>query len=94
MPFQITDIETTPNPNANKFNVAGQIASSTESFLNAGDADAANDELAQSLFAVKGVVGVMFCQSFVTINKSTSASWARIRPKIEIILQSTNRNPL
>jgi len=93
MAFQVVDIEETPNPNAAKFNLDGRISRETESFLRPEDA-AGRDALAEALFAIPGVTGVMFCRDFVTINKTANAKWAKITAKVKSTLAEAEREPV
>ncbi len=86
-PRKVIEIETTPNPNALKFNLNGQISAETRSFLRAEDADGV-DELAKALFAIPGVTGVMFCQDFVTVNKQTEIKWGGVKTKVIRLLEA------
>ncbi len=81
--FQVED---TPNPNALKFVFDHVInPGPTRSYLQA--TAAADDPLAQTLFGVGPVTSVMIVGDFVTVNKTPSARWSRLRPKIETVLQ-------
>lgn len=80
MPYRITRVERTPNPNAIKCLVEpgpGAI----RSYFNAEQA--AGDPLASALFAVEGVTNVLIHQAFISINKAPDADWAPVRRGIE-----------
>ena len=84
MGFLVREIQPTPNPNALKFVLDRPISERPTSFLHR---DAANsDPLAAQLFAVPGVVSLLFLGDFVTINKSADARWADIKKTVEKIL--------
>lgn len=71
-----------------KFNLDGVISEQTRSFLRAEDAAGpAGDGLASSLFAIKGVSGVMFCRDFVTVCKDAGVNWASLKMKVVRLLE-------
>jgi len=78
--------ETTPNPATMKF-LPGQIVieNGVEEFLNAHDAQA-RSPLAEKLFAIPGVTGVLFGYDFITITKQTDPThnlqWGHLKPAI------------
>jgi len=78
-------IEATPNPHALKCVLEADHWPATRSFRSREAA--ASDPLAARLFAVPGVIGVMFCRDFVTVNKDPEASWPPIRRKLRGILR-------
>lgn len=87
MPYTIREAVSTPNPNALKLVLDQPIAPDRPlSFLNpqAG----AGHPLAEQLFAIPGVVGLLFLNDFVTVNKSPDAKWAEIRKRVARILKS------
>lgn len=86
-PRKVVEIETTPNPNALKFNLNGEISADTRSFLRAEDASGV-DALAEALFAIPGVTGVMFCQDFVTVNKAAEMQWGGVKTKVIRLLEN------
>ena len=51
------------------------------------EAETARDPLAAALFAAGPIVSVMVVGHFVTVNKKPSARWAKLKPKIEAVLQ-------
>lgn len=76
MPFKILEIQPTPNPNAVKFILDGDISKGTVSFFN--PASAVGYPLAQQLFAIPGVKSLLFLGDFLTVNKSPDAKWKPI----------------
>lgn len=86
MTFRISKIQPTPNPNATKFVLDGQISDQPTSFLNA--ASAGNHPVASRLFAIPGVNSVLLLGDFVTINKTPEANWSDITSKVEQALAS------
>ena len=76
MAYQVTQFETTPNPNARKAMLDRPICTGTRSYLSADQAG--DDAVARSLFAIPGVTSVMMLGDFVTINKTPGASWPTV----------------
>jgi len=87
MPYTVREAQPTPNPNALKLVLDRPIAEVPLSFLSP-DAGSGHP-LAEQLFAIPGVVGLLFLNDFVTINKSQTAKWADIRARAERILKSS-----
>ena len=84
MPFNVNDIQPTPNPNAAKFILDRPISDQPTSFFNAG---AAKDHpIASKLFAIPGVSGLLLLGDFITVNKSPDARWDDITGSVEQIL--------
>lgn len=66
--------EVTPNPNTLKFNVNRSLVESGS--LSYTDPEHAKESLlAERLFAVENVIGVMVGRDFVTITKAPAANW-------------------
>ena len=73
--------EQTPNPATLKFLPGREVlASGTANFAEA--AAAARSPLAQSLFAVDGVVGVFFGTDFVSVTKEDAREWYLLKPAL------------
>jgi Fe-S cluster biogenesis protein NfuA len=73
--------EQTPNPATLKFLPGREVlASGTANFPDA--AAAARSPLAESLFAVDGVVGVFFGTDFVSVTKQEDREWYLLKPAI------------
>jgi NFU1 iron-sulfur cluster scaffold homolog, mitochondrial len=71
---KIEDIEYTPNPNARKFILKEPVTNGTSrSYTNA--AQAADDDLALSLFSVGNVTSVFYMDRFITVNQDGTAEW-------------------
>ena len=78
--FQI-NAEITPNPNTLKFNL-GRVLVETGS-LNFTDRDRAKGILlAESLFDIQHVLGVMIGRDFVTVTKRPESTWPELAPAI------------
>lgn len=84
MPFHVTEIQPTPNPNAAKFVLDRPISDAPTSFLSADQA--AGHPIAQRLFAIDGVSSLLLLGDFVTVNKDVSVSWPPIKRKVRQVL--------
>lgn len=91
MGFKITDIEPTPNPNALKFNLNEPISRGTLSFLKAPAPE--EHAIAARLFAIEGVVSLMFRGDFVTVNKAAAADWGPIKARVRKALAEAEALP-
>lgn len=91
MGFRIVDIESTPNPNALKFNLDQPISRGTLSFIRPPDAQ--QDPIAAALFSIDGVVSLMFRGDFVTVNKRADADWGSIKAKVRKALAEARPLP-
>jgi NFU1 iron-sulfur cluster scaffold homolog, mitochondrial len=77
--------QSTPNPNALKFVVAGTHFARPLSYASASAA--ASDPLAAQLFALDGVYNVFMAQDFVTVNKRPDVAWDDLAPLITQIIE-------
>lgn len=79
----------TPNPNAGKFTVSRKVVegSASRSFYNAEDA--ADHPLAAALFELEGVTSIFMVDDFVTVTKSADASWDRLVPEVQAVIERT-----
>ena len=84
MPFCVTEVQPTPNPNAVKFLLDRPISEGPVSFLN--PEQAGDHPIARPLFAIEGVTSLLLLGDFVTVNKAPDASWPRIRRKVQQVL--------
>ena len=76
--------EMTPNPNTLKFNINRTLAESGS--INFTDPEKAKGTpLAEKLFEIQNVIGIMVGRDFVTVTKSPSANW---QPLVEPITKS------
>ena len=87
MGFKVIEVQPTPNPNAAKFVLSGEISDRPVSFLS--PAEGADHPIASKLFGIKGVTSVLLLGDFVTINKDAGAEWKQIADKAKEILQKT-----
>jgi len=84
MPFAVTEVQATPNPNAAKFLLDGSVSEQPLSFFNAGAAE--GHPLASKLFDITGVSSVLLLGDFITVNKSPEADWKEITTRVEAVL--------
>ena len=81
MPFNVREVQPTPNPNAMKLILDRVIADCPMSFLNAASGN--EHPIASRLFAIKGVTALLLLGDFVTVTKTPEAKWADITKKVE-----------
>jgi len=84
MGFKVSDIQPTPNPNAVKFMLDGEVSASPTSFFNAEQA--VDHPLAKKLFAIPGVSSLLLLGDFITVNKSPDVEWRDITKAVETVL--------
>lgn len=87
MSLKVTEIQPTPNPNAVKFLMSGEISDRPVSFLSA--AEGRDHPIASQLFSIDGVTSVLLLGDFVTVNKNHDADWGKIRQKVREILEKS-----
>ena len=85
MPYAVTDIQPTPNPNALKFTLDRKISDQSTSFFTAESGK--DHPIASKLFAVSGVSSLLLLGDFVTVNKRPEVPWKGITAKVREILQ-------
>jgi hypothetical protein len=90
VPFQVTDFEPTPNPNAVKCWLDRPISDRPRSFLDAGMA--AGDTIAEALFREAGVTTVLFNGDWVTVNKPADADWSTVKSAVRRVLAEAGNN--
>lgn len=79
------ETETTPNPATLKFLPGQQVMTAgTREFTNADDADAS--PLAQALFDLGDVTGVLFGRDFVAVTAAPGVSWSDLKPQVVSML--------
>ena len=86
MAFRVTEVQPTPNPNALKFILDGEISAQPTSFFNAGQAQ--GHPLATRLFAVPGVTSLLLLGDFVTVNKSPQVAWKDVTKNVRRVLET------
>ena len=84
MPFDVTEIQPTPNPNAVKFMLDRPISDGSVSFLSPDEAH--SHPIAQRLFAIPGVSSLLLLGDFVTVNKDAKAAWPQIKRRVQQVL--------
>jgi len=84
---KIADIQETPNPNAVKFILKEPVSHGTShSFKSAADAE--NDNLAKSLFAITDVLSVFYMDKMITVEKTDEADWDEILPILAVPIRA------
>ena len=83
--LQVVDVELTPNPNALKFLVNERLLKyAPRQYFSLEEA--ANDPLAQGIFALGGINSVFYMDKFITIGKAKDADWGKIqRPLVDFL---------
>lgn len=81
MPYTITRVDTTPNPNALKFVVSPSPGSTPRSYRSAPAPG--TDPLAEALFAIPGIANLLIHDGWITVSKSPQAQWPEIRRAVE-----------
>jgi hypothetical protein len=84
LPFTVTEVQSTPNPNATKFVLDHAISDHPVSFFNPESGK--EHPIAARLFAIPGVAGILLLGDFVTVNKKPEARWGDITPKVKKVL--------
>ena len=84
MPFTVSEIQPTPNPNAVKFILTARIAQQPMSFFNSQSAK--GHPVAEKLFGIPGVSSLLFLEDFVTVNKTPDADWREITDRVKAVL--------
>ena len=86
-------VEDTPNPQARMYVVSRPLSPEARRSYVAPE-QARGDPLAEQLFAVPHVVGVMILNDFCTITKAPRGQWRQITPEIKAVLtQAANAAP-
>ena len=86
MPYQIREIQPTPNPNAAKFVLDRPVSDNPTSFFNAEQAR--DHPLAARLFAIEGVSSLLLLGDFITVNKTAHADWKFLTQQVKTVLES------
>lgn len=78
--------ETTPNPNTLKFNINRTLVENgSVSFTD--PAQAKGVRLAERLFQIENIVGIMAGRNFITVTKAPSSTWAGLADKVSEVLK-------
>lgn len=88
MAFQIARFEETPNPNALKLILDQPISEGPKSYR--APSEAGGDALAESLFAVEGVAGLLMNGDWMTVNKTPDASWKSVKAGVKRALEQAS----
>ena len=84
---KIADIQETPNPNAVKFILKEPVSYGTShSFKTAADAE--NNSIAKSIFAIGDVVSVFFMDKMITVEKTDESDWDEILPELAVPIRA------
>jgi NFU1 iron-sulfur cluster scaffold homolog, mitochondrial len=84
---KIADIQETPNPNAVKFILKEPVSYGTShSFKDAEQA--AENDLAKSIFDVGDVVSVFYMDKMITVEKTDDAEWDEILPALAVPIRA------
>ncbi|MBC7474388.1 MAG: NifU family protein [Candidatus Sericytochromatia bacterium] len=87
------DVELTPNPNARKFVLNKKIIESGSKQYNSKE-EAKDDQLAEKLFSLNGVVSVFYLSDFITVTKDTDDSWRTSEEDIKKIITESIDNQI
>lgn len=84
---KIADIQETPNPNAVKFILKEPVSYGTShSFKTAADAE--DNPIAKSIFAIGDVVSVFYMDKMITVEKTDEADWDEILPELAVPIRA------
>lgn len=86
MTLRVTSIEPTPNPNAIRCVIEGDLGGSIRSFRSADAARA--DPIGRALFEIDGVANVLINGEggWISVNKSPRAEWATVKRGVRTVL--------
>jgi len=83
MPYTITKVEPTPNPNARKL-IVDPSPGAIRSYFRSEDAD--NDPLGRAIFAIPGITNVLIHTGFISVCIEPGTSWKPILRALETTL--------
>lgn len=81
MPYRVVKYQTTPNPNALKVILDGEISDRPRSFRTVAEGE--GDDLASRFFRISGVTSLLFNGDWFTVNKAADATWPSIKKGVE-----------
>lgn len=84
---KIADIQETPNPNAVKFILKEPVSFGT-SHSYKSIMDAAEDNLAKSIFDVGDVVSVFYMDKMITVEKTDESDWDEVLPELAVPIRA------
>ncbi len=85
MPFEITKIESTPNPRARKL-IVDPAPGAIRSFFKPDDAQ--DDPMGKPLFDIEGVTNVLIHTHFISVSLKDASAWTSTLPKLRNALRS------
>ncbi len=85
MGFRVTEVQPTPNPNAQKFLLDQPVSQQPMSYFN--PAAAGDHPVAKALFDIPGVSSLLLLGDFITVNKRPDAKWPDISKRVESVLK-------
>ncbi len=85
MRIMFIETETTPNPATLKF-LPGEVVMATGTREFTSDEEAAVSPLAQGLFALGDVTGVLFGRDFVAVTIAPGSEWSDAKPQVLAVL--------
>ena len=85
MRIMFIETETTPNPATLKF-LPGEVVMTTGTREFTSDEEAAVSPLAQGLFALGDVTGVLFGRDFVAVTIAPGSEWSDAKPQVLAVL--------
>ena len=77
----------TPNPNSLKFDIDGATVIDRGLLAYHSAREAAGDDLARDLFAIRGVESLLIVPAFVTVTKHPAADWDLLVEGVEATLR-------
>jgi Fe-S cluster biogenesis protein NfuA len=84
---KIADIQETPNPNAVKFILKEPVSHGTSHSFKSAE-DAADNELAKSIFDVGEVVSVFYMDKMITVEKTDDVEWDEVLPTLAVPIRA------
>src|SRR6476620_8419459 len=84
---KIADIQETPNPNAVKFILKEPVSHGTSHSFKTVE-DAADNELAKSIFEIGEVVSVFYMDKMITVEKTDEAEWDEVLPAVAVPIRA------
>jgi hypothetical protein len=87
MAYRVVKYQETPNPNALKVFLDRGTGPGVRSYFRADQAGA--DALAAALFAVPGVTNILINGDWLTVGKTTAASWVEVKTGVERALETS-----
>jgi hypothetical protein len=86
MKVPVKSVEATPNPNAVKFTLARELFPEGRSYHE--PVAPGNDALADKLFEIDGVKGLLLLHDFVTVTRQPEAAWPGLKAAVKKVLNA------